>query len=194
MKIVGLTGGIGSGKTTVAKMFSELGVPVYNSDKEAKKLMQSSKKVREGIINLFGPNAYQGKKLNKTYISSKVFKDTQLLQKLNAIVHPAVREDFLNWASELKNPYVIQETALIFENRMQDFYDVTILVTAPQAIRLERVMLRDDASEEKIQDRMKHQLDDSEKIGMADFIIENLDLQKTTQKVEAINRALLDNS
>ena len=100
MMIVGLTGGIGSGKSTVAKMFKKLGVPVYNSDKRAKKLMKSSKKLKASIKALLGEDAYDGKKLNKTYIANKIFKDKSLLNKLNAIVHPAVREDFSSWAKK----------------------------------------------------------------------------------------------
>lgn len=136
--IVGLTGGIGSGKTTVAGFFKELGVPVYNSDKEARKLMKNSKKVKKAIIELLGEDAYKGKKLNKTHISDRIFTNEKLLQKLNSIVHPAVRNHFLKWKNRQDAPYVIQETALVFENNSQDFYDKIILVVAPKAFRIQR--------------------------------------------------------
>ncbi len=194
MKIVGLTGGIGSGKTTVAALFGALGVPIYNSDQEAKRLMQTSKELKKGIISLFGKKAYKGKKLNKTYISDKVFSDGDALKKLNEIVHPAVRKHFLAWAEKQKTPYVIQEAAIIFENGRSPFYDRIILVTAPQDVRLERVMERDGTPYEKIMDRIKNQWPDEEKIPLSDFVIENVDLEKTRAKVSEVNRALLDNS
>lgn len=194
MKLVGLTGGIGSGKTTVAKMFAALGVPVYNSDSEAKKLMRKSKKLKKAIIALFGEEAYKSKKLNKKYLSSRVFNDSSLLQKLNAIVHPAVRKHFLKWAQRQDTPFVIQETAIIFENQMQDFYDSVILVVAPKESRLQRVMERDGADRKKVEARMKHQLPDSKKKILADYVIDNIDLATTTLKVEELNRLLLENS
>ncbi|NHF59298.1 dephospho-CoA kinase [Flavobacteriaceae bacterium TP-CH-4] len=194
MKLVGLTGGIGSGKTTVAKMFADLGVPVYDSDKEAKRLMRSSKKVKKAIIELFGEQAYKNEKLNKKYLSNQVFNNGEMLKKLNAIVHPAVRKHFLEWAVKQKAPYVIQETALIFENQMQDFYDSVILVIAPQDTRLQRVMNRDGSSKEAIRARMKHQRSDVEKIALADYVIENLEIETTKQKVSAINLTLLENN
>lgn len=194
MIVVGLTGGIGSGKTTVASFFIELGVPVYNSDKEAKKLMTSSKKVKKAIIELLGKQAYKNKKLNKKYISKRIFNDDSLLIKMNGIVHPAVQKDFLAWARKQKAPYVIQETALIFENTKQDFYDFIILVTAPMKLRLARVMVRDSASKKEVLDRLKNQLDDDDKIPFSDYVIENIKLPNTKLKVEEIHNALLNNS
>ena len=130
MMVVGLTGGIGSGKSTVGKLFKELGMPVYDSDKEAKKLMRSSKKIRKAIKALLGDEAYKDKKLNKGYIAKKIFDDKSLLLKLNSIVHPKVRTHFSKWVEKQQSKYVIQETAIIFENSMQGFYDKIILVTA----------------------------------------------------------------
>lgn len=194
MIVVGLTGGIGSGKTTVANFFVELGVPVYNSDKEAKKLMTSSKQVKKAVIELLGKQAYKNKKLNKKYISEQIFNDQSLLIKINGIVHPAVEKDFLAWANKQKAPYVIQETALIFENKKQDFYDFIILVTAPIKLRLERVKVRDGASEKEVLNRLKNQLDDDDKIPFSDYVLENIKLSKTKLKVEEIHNALLNNS
>ncbi len=189
--LVGLTGGIGSGKSTVAQMFRDLGVPVYDSDKEAKSLMVNSPKLKSAIIDLLGDNAYTGKTLNRSYIAELVFKDTGLLQKLNKIVHPAVRQHFLKWASEQSAPYVIQETALIFENGAQDNYSATILVTAPLEMRLKRVMERDGVAKQVVLERMKNQMDDNQKIDLAQFCIENIDLEATKEKVRGLHAKLL---
>lgn len=191
MRVVGLTGGIGSGKSTVARMFRELGVPVYDSDSEAKQLMTSSDKVREAIIDLLGKTAYQGRELNRSFVAEKVFKNPELLQKLNAIVHPAVRNHFKEWAKAQNAPYVVQETALIFENGSQDHYDHIILVTAPLDVRLNRVMERDGVGPKAVLERMKNQMDDADKVDLAHFCIENLDLETTKERVKELHTKLM---
>src|SRR6056297_1417163 len=192
MMIVGLTGGIGSGKSTVAKMFKELDVPVYNSDKEAKLLMENSEEVKSAIINLLGSESYGDEgSLNRPYIANKVFNDSELLDKLNGIVHPAVRDHFLKWAQNQKSPYVVQETALIFENEAEDKYDYTILVPAPAEIRVQRVMDRDRVTKQAVVDRMKNQLDDDQKLELADFSLKNFELDKTKRKVKELHLKLL---
>ena len=190
MKIIGLTGGIGSGKTTVAKLFEELGVPVYNSDLKAKKLMQNSKELRTAVIDLLGKESYVLQKLNKKYIADKIFDDKELLQKLNAIVHPAVRQDFIKWAKRKIAPYVIQEAAILFENNSYKTFDKIILVKAPKEVRLQRVLTRDAISEKEILTRMENQWDDSKKIPLADYVIENTDLERTKIQVEKIHHEL----
>ena len=190
MMIVGLTGGIGSGKTTVAKLFKELGVPVYNSDLRAKKLMKNSREIRTAVIDLLGKDSYVLERLNKKYIADKVFSNKELLQKLNAIVHPAVRNDFLKWVKSKKTPYVIQEAAILFENSSYSNFDKIILVKAPKKVRLERILERDNGSKEEILARMENQWDDSEKIPLSDYIIENIDLDQTKLQVEQIHRQL----
>ena len=190
MKIIGLTGGIGSGKTTVAKLFEELGVPVYNSDLKAKKLMQNSKELRTAVIDLLGKESYVLQKLNKKYIADKIFDDKELLQKLNAIVHPAVRQDFIKWAKRKSAPYVIQEAAILFENNSYMTFDKIILVKAPKEVRVQRVLTRDAISEKEILTRMENQWDDSKKIPLADYVIENTDLEKTKIQVEKIHHEL----
>ncbi len=192
--IIGLTGGIGSGKTTVGKMFGELGVPVYDSDKEAKRLMNSSKKIRKAIKGIFGKKAYNDKKLDRAFVAEKVFNDKNLLERLNSIVHPAVRKHFVKWAKKQESPYVIQEAAIIFEQGNQNFYDKIILVTAPVEIRIERILRRDENMLlEQVEDRMRNQLPDVEKIKQADFVIENLELKSTKSKVLQVHEALLWN-
>lgn len=189
--IVGLTGGIGSGKSTVSKMFEGLGVPVYNSDKEAKNLMVSSKVLIRKIEELLGEKAYKGSTLNRAYIASRVFNDKALLQQLNQIVHPAVRKHFMKWCKKQEHPYVVQETALLFENGSNYLYDKTILITAPREIRIDRIIARDGSSKTQVLERMKNQMDDMEKLPLADFVIANIDLTKTALKVEEVNEALL---
>ncbi len=191
MMIVGLTGGIGSGKSTVAGFFKELGVPIYNSDKQAKKLMRKSKKLKKAIIKLLGEDAYDGKKLNRAGIAKKVFADKELLEALNSLVHPAVKKHFLKWANKQKSTYVIQEAALLFENGSYKNYDKMILVTAPLSVRIARILKRDGSSESEVKSRMKHQLSDKEKSELSDFIIDNIDLDKTKSEVALIHRELL---
>lgn len=194
MRYVGLTGGIGSGKTTVGKMFAELGVPVYNSDDQAKQLMETSTPLKKALKTLLGEAAYMGERLNKTFISERVFTDKPLLNKMNSIVHPAVRSHFLAWSKQQKTPYVIQEAAIIFEIGSQDFYDKIILVTAPEYIRIERVKERDSQNDPAtIKARMQNQWEDTKKIDASDYVIENLDLKTTELQVLEIHRALLEN-
>ena len=140
---------------------------------------------------MLGYGAYNEDGLNRSFIAEKVFKDSDLLKKLNGIVHPAVRDHFLNWAENQKSPYVIQETALIFENQAQDKYDRTILVTAPINARIQRVVSRDGTSEQAVKERINNQLEDSHKKKLADFSIENLNLDKTREKVKELHLKLL---
>lgn len=189
--IVGLTGGIGSGKSTVADLFRAHGVPVYNSDVEAKKIMENSDAVRKAITTEFGSEAYTGKKLNRSVIAQEVFNNQKRLNQLNAIVHPAVREHFKEWYQQQEFPYVIQETALVFENEMQGNYDLVLLVTAPEDIRILRVMERDGVTREQVLARMANQLPDKEKVKLVDFVIQNRNLNTTTAKVAQIHDLLL---
>ncbi|MDO6490822.1 MULTISPECIES: dephospho-CoA kinase [unclassified Cellulophaga] len=190
MKIVGLTGGIGSGKSTAAKMFADLGVPVYNSDLEAKQLMHTSVSVKEQIARLLGKDAYVNNVLNREYIAEKVFADASLLEQLNNIVHPVVREHFLEWTKKQDAPYVIQESAIIFENKNQDFYDYIILVTAPLEVRINRILKRDNTTREKILSRMNNQWTDEKKEKMSDFKLINEDIVNLELKINEIHSIL----
>ena len=191
MIVVGLTGGIGSGKSTIAAMFRELGVPVYNSDERAKYLMNTSKKIRKQIVELLGEKAYLEDKLNRAYIAKKVFNNSDLLKNVNQIVHPMVRKDFLKWTKKQNAPYVIQETALLFENNAQEFYDSVILITSPIAMRIDRILSRDKSTKAQIVARMNNQLDDETKLKLTDFVIDNIDLKTTALKVLEIHEAIL---
>jgi dephospho-CoA kinase len=190
MKVIGLTGGIGSGKTTVANMFKNLGIPVYIADDEAKKLMHSEK-VKEKVIDLFGNEAYINDKLNRTYISSKVFKDKQLLEKLNCIVHPEVGKHFNTWLQNQKGIYAIKEAAILFENGNYKNCDKTILVISDEQKRIDRVVERDQTTNEKVMHVIENQWTDNQKIGLADFVIENnSDLDALKAKVYTIHEEL----
>ncbi|MGB5244221.1 MAG: dephospho-CoA kinase [Lutimonas sp.] len=191
MKIVGLTGGIGSGKSTVAKMFQDLGVPIYNSDFEAKRIMRDSLEIKNGLIDLFGEQVFDKGELNRRYLASLVFNNPPLLAQLNELVHPAVANDFGKWISRQNAEIVMQESALIFENGKEDKFDAVILVTAPKEMRIERLKKRDHSSSQEIDSRMKNQLDDKEKISRADYVIENIDILETERKVNEVFLALL---
>lgn len=191
MKIIGLTGGIGSGKTTVANFFKELEVPVYIADVEAKKIMNTSASIKKALISLFGKKSYLNDELNRKFIASKVFKDKNLLQKLNNIVHPEVEKHFKVWKANQDQPYVIYEAAIIFENNAQSKFDYTILVTAPQDIKVKRVLNRDHATEQEVMSRMENQWDDSKKEKLANFIIENIDLEDTKSQIYQLHTKLL---
>lgn len=191
MKIVGLTGGIGSGKTTVAHMFSEFGIPVYNSDIEAKKLTNSSDAIRQELISLLGEETYKNGILDRKFMAEKIFNDAILLQKANAIIHPKVAEHFKKWVSNQTSPYVIKEAAILFESGGNAQCDLVILVTASREERLRRVMDRDQVSRQEVETRMKNQWSDSRKIELADFIIENNNLSDTKKQVESIHSSLV---
>lgn len=188
--IVGLTGGIGSGKSTVARFFKDLGVPVYIADKEAKKIM-TTKAIKEQITSLLGEEAYVNGALNTKYIANSVFHNSLVLGQLNAIVHPAVKKHFMRWQKKQKYPYVIQESAILFENGSASNYDKIILVTAPTSVRIARVTSRDGITPEKVKERMAHQWPDEKKSESADFIINNIDMTITNEKVHEIHKQLL---
>src|SRR5690606_22215644 len=150
MKIVGITGGIGSGKTTVAKMFESLGIPVYYADDEAKNLTATSPVIREGLIGLLGEETFKNGVLDRKYMAGKIFNDKDLLEKANAIIHPQVALHFENWVSNQSTPYVLKEAAILFESGSYQQCDKTILITAPEDIRIQRVMERDGVSKEEV--------------------------------------------
>jgi len=191
MKIIGLTGGIGSGKSTIAKMFEALNVPVYYADIEAKKLMTSSQVIKIKLISLFGKEAFVNNKLNKPFIANIVFNDKNKLKLLNGIVHPEVEKHFKNWVENQKYTYVIQENAIIFENNNQNNFDEIITITAPKSVKINRVMLRDQVSKEMVIERMQNQLSDLYKIERSKYVIVNLDLSKSKKEVLLIHQALL---
>jgi dephospho-CoA kinase len=192
MKLIGLTGSMGSGKTTVARMFMDLGVPVYNSDLEARRLMNEKEGLKKDIISLLGEHAYEEGKLNRPFIAGKVFNDQKLLDELNGIVHPAVRRDFRSWAARQSTPYVMQEAAILFENGSSGEFDQMVLVTAPKKIRTKRIKERDGLSDTAISERTQHQWPEKKKKALADFVIENTDLEETRRQVGKIHQELIE--
>jgi len=177
MRLIGLTGGIGSGKSTVAGIFRTIGIPVYESDSRAKMLMDTDATLKHQIISSFGPEAYtKDNTLNSQYLASKVFTDRNSLEKLNSIVHPAVYQDILAWSSfseQTTAPYLLQESAIIFEENLTDRLAAVILVVADKEIRVARVMERDQNTRKEIENRMDHQWNDAKKIQLADYVIYN---------------------
>lgn len=191
MKVVGLTGGIGSGKTTVARFFSELEVPVYIADTEARKLTNRSSYIRKKLIALLGEEAYHNGTINRKYVADKIFNDTDLLEEVNKIIHPRVAMHFKRWLSKQPGPYCIKEAAILFENDGYKQCDYTILVTAPMDIRIERLLKRDDTTQREIEERMANQWEDDKKLSLANYHIENIDLEQTKRKVKALHRLIL---
>ncbi len=195
MKIIGLTGGIGSGKSTVAGMFNTLGIPVYESDHRAKILMHENDAIINSIKALLGDEAYlPDGTLNRSAIAAKVFQDKALLVQLNAIVHPAVHEDLLRWAREdqqIAAPYLIHESAILFEENLTDLLSAVILVVANEDIRIERVVKRDNTKEENVRQRMKNQWLDKDKIPLADYIIYNDGDRALIEQVMDIHEMIL---
>jgi dephospho-CoA kinase len=187
---IGITGGIGSGKSMVAKVFEHLGIPVYNADTAAKSLMENDPALRASITELFGPEAYLNGTLNRSYISSLVFKDRSKLEALNALVHPATIKYGKDWMSLQTPPYAIKEAALIFESGTQNELDYVIGVYAPQALRIHRVMQRDNLTREQVLQRMANQIEESIKMRLCDFVVVNDDQQLVLPQVLALHERL----
>lgn len=191
MIVVGITGGIGSGKTTIANYFTELGIPLYIADVEAKALMKRSKVIKRKLIELFGNEAYKKGDVNRPYLASKIFNDKSLLAKMNAIIHPKVASHFKRWLKKQDAPYVIKEAAIIFENGLEHQYDYIITVVADKDLRLQRVIQRDTSSKEKVEAIIKNQLSDDEKIRKSDFVITNNILDVAKKEALEIHNLLL---
>ncbi|QCX53376.1 dephospho-CoA kinase [Elizabethkingia sp. JS20170427COW] len=173
-KIIGLTGGIGSGKTTVAKMIEQLGYAVYNSDTRAKNLVNESSALKQEIIQLLGEKAYDKNGLyDRRYVAEQVFSNKTLLQQLNAIIHPAVNQDFHQWVERENFDLVFKETALLFELKLNLQCYKSILVTADESIRIKRVMDRDHKTYREVEKIISNQMPERRKIKLADYIIEN---------------------
>ena len=174
MKCIGLTGGIGSGKTTVARIFNMLNVPVYNSDDAGRKITDKNPLVKSAIKNQFGDDMFdENENLNREKLSAIVFNDSTALAKLNAIIHPAVANDFKTWCANQSSPYVIKETAILFEHGLDKHLDGVIVVEAPDELRIKRVMRRNGITEEAVRNRIQQQLPQNELISRADWVIHN---------------------
>ncbi len=188
---IGLTGGIGSGKTTVAQVFEQLGISVYSSDDRAKSIMVSDKRLRGEIISVFGIESYIEGKLNRAYIAAKVFSSQSELAKLNAIVHPALKRDFDLWCKKQKSTYILKEAAILFESNAYLGLDKVVLVTAPKELRISRVLKRDLSTKEEVLSRMDKQWSDTQKRDLSDFEIVNDEKQSVLKQVLALHEQLM---
>lgn len=190
-KIIGLTGGIGSGKTTAAKYFEQLGFPLYNSDLRAKEIQNTNSEVIQAITKVFGPDAYVNGEMNRPYIASITFNDKEKLQALNAIVHPAVFQDFNEWINQQTSPYIIKEAAILIESGSYKNCDLIITVNAGIETRIERAIKRDQLQREQIEARIKNQLSDEERASYADFVLDNSkDLSHLYHQIDEIVNTL----
>jgi dephospho-CoA kinase len=188
---IGLTGGIGSGKTTVARIFEVLGIPVYYADEAARKLMNEDPDLKQKIVGLFGAMAYKEGKLDRSFLGGLVFSDPEKLAQLNAAVHPVTLKDAGRWMQRQKTPYAVKEAALIFEAGIRPTLDYVIGVTAPEPLRIKRVMQRDQISLENVMSRIRQQMNDTEKMSLCDFVVHNDEQQALLPQVLSIHEKLI---
>ena len=187
---VGLTGGIGSGKSTVAELLRDRGIAVYDSDSRAKMLMVDDESLRAALANAFGAECYTEEGLNRAWLAERVFTSAEELGRLNAIVHPAVMRDFAAWAEAQEGEYVVLESAILLEAGLESHVDVVVAVMAPKGVRIERAMKRDGATVEQIEERMRNQMSDDERTERAKYAIVNIDLEELEEDVEQLHRRL----
>ena len=189
---VGLTGGIGSGKSTVANIFKVLGIPVFDSDAAAKEVMHTDKALQQAIMRTFGEDVYQQGELNRKLLASMVFTDPFRLEQLNALVHPATIAVSDAWMDSQRTPYAIKEAALLFEAGSAGHLDYIIGVSAPRALRIQRVMQRDNAGRQDVLTRMSRQIEEDIKMRLCDFVIFNNDQEMLIPQVLKVHEQLLD--
>ncbi len=187
---IGLTGGLGSGKSTVAKIFGVLGIPVYYADAEAKRIMNSDPELKAQIIKHFGKEAYADNQLNRAYLSSVVFDNKDKLSLLNSLVHPVTIRDSKEWINKQTTPYAIKEAALIFESGSQEYLDYVIGVSAPAHLRIQRAMRRDNLTRGQVQQRMSKQIEEVIKMHLCDFIIYNDEIKPVIPQVLEVHKKL----
>lgn len=191
---VGITGGIGSGKSTACKVFRAMGIPVFDADSVAKQLMDTDLVIREQLIQLFGSSVYQSNQtIDRKYLAGIVFNDPSSLEQLNAIIHPAVRNEFEVWCQTQQSPYIIHEAAILFESGFYKMMDKTIAVVTDEAERIERVMKRNAMTEEQIRLRIRNQWTDEQRIKLADFVIGNNDNELIIPQIVEIDKKLRSN-
>ncbi|MFR9534027.1 MAG: dephospho-CoA kinase [Rikenellaceae bacterium] len=187
---VGVTGGIGSGKSTFCNLFKELGIPVYNSDNKAKTLMTTNLELRESIIDLFGPDSYVDGELNRAFIAKKAFACKESLIKLNSLVHPCVKMDFEQWSQKQNAPYVILECAILFEAKFNDCVDRAICILSPKQLRVERVTSRDGLTVEQVEERMSNQFSDEQLHALSDMSVVNFEIEDLEDAAKVFDKKL----
>lgn len=188
---VGLTGGIGSGKSTIAKIFEVLGIPVYYADDAAKELMNTDTELKEALIKYFGEQTYQNSKLNRAYLAAVIFADKEKLNLLNSIIHPATIRNAARWIQEQTSPYIIKEAALLFESGANKYLDYIIGVNAPQELRIKRVMVRDNVTREEVLQRLNRQMDENAKMKLCNCIIQNDEQEMVIPQVMKLHEKFL---
>jgi dephospho-CoA kinase len=188
---IGLTGGIGSGKTTVAQIFQVLAIPVYYADDAAKELMNRDPDLKERIISAFGYQSYKEGKLDRAYLGNLVFDNEVKLDLLNSIVHPVTIRDAEEWMEKQHSPYAIKEAAIIFETGLEKYFDYVIGVTAPEALRIQRVTERDHSTKETVLLRIQQQMDEKEKMDRCDFVVLNDGIKPILPQVLAVHASLM---
>ena len=189
---IGLTGGIGSGKSTVARIFEALGIPVYNADDASKRLMLEDPVLRKKIQDSFGDQSYSGNQLDRKFLAEQVFSNPQKLSLLNSFVHPATIKDAREWMNSQKSAYLIKEAALIFESGSQKYLDYIIGVKAPLALRIQRTMVRDGVLGVKVKERMETQMDEEEKLRLCDYVIVNDEQHLLIPQVLELHKKFLE--
>ena len=173
-KTLGITGGIGSGKSTICRVFKVLGVPVFDADAVAKNLLNTDDEIRQGLINLFGNDIYTPEgSVDRKMLAEIIFNNENHLNKVNSLVHPKVRNEFYKWRDQQKAPYIIHEAAILFESGFYKMMDQVLLITAPEKDQIERVMKRDGVTEDQVRERMKRQMPNNEKQELADMVLVN---------------------
>ena len=191
---IGITGGIGSGKSTIAKIFEVIGIPVYNADDAAKRLMYENTNLKAQIIHHFGKDAYTNSTLNKKYIASIVFNNPEKLALLNSLVHPVTIQDAAEWIKKQTSPYIIKEAALFFESGAHAYVDKIIGVYAPTPIRINRVMKRDNITREEVLARMNKQIDEEMKMRLCDYVIKNNEQDLVLPQVMKLHTHFIEQS
>ena len=192
MKKIGLTGGIGSGKTSIAQILAAMSYPVYYSDQRAKFLSDENPAIRNGLFDLFGDEAYIDGTLNRVFVSERIFSNPDLRLKVNEIIHPIVRKDFDDWAAQQTSSLIFNEAAILFETGAYQQFDAVLLVCAPEAVRIQRVMLRDHCSKASVEERIQSQWTDAQKRSLTKYCVENdgrqpilIQLEKILKELEA---------
>lgn len=188
---LGITGGIGSGKTSVCRVFNVLGIPAFSTDEVARKIMDSDPEIIEKIKNIAGNNIYSSEGLDRTELARLIFNDINLLNKINGVVHPVVFEHFLLWEKSTSAPYVIMEAAILFESGASELVDRILTVVAPVEERIERILRRNSLSREQVVDRIKNQMSDEEKIKLSDYVISNSDNEMIIPSVLKIHHNII---
>ena len=193
MKRIGLTGGIGSGKSFIANILEHMGFPVYYSDLRSKELTKSNPSIKTGLISLFGEEVYSDDQLNTHLVATKIFQNEEIRQKVNELIHPIVRKDFEDWVTNQKSTLVFNEAAILFETGSYNNFDANILICAPLELKIQRVMKRENCSREEVLVRMNKQWSDEDKMKLADFVINNDECNPILTQLELVLAKLIDN-